>query len=124
MISRVILKFSKFRYRFWSIISGADIHRDAKICADLLLPHPSGVVIHRDAVIKPGCMIMQQVTIGQLSEPSAPKIGRGVYIGAGAKILGDISIGDSSKIGANAVVLIDVPENATAVGVPAMVIGK
>ena len=65
-------------------------------------------------------MVMQQVTIGQLSNPGAPKIGSGVYIGAGAKVLGAITVGDGAVIGANAVVLCDVPSGYTAVGIPAV----
>ena len=66
-------------------------------------------------------MIMQQVTIGQLSDGAVPIIGNGVYIGAGAKVLGGITVGDNAKIGANAVVLINVPAGKTAVGVPAII---
>lgn len=67
-------------------------------------------------------MIMQQVTIGQTAASLGPKIGMNVYIGAGAKVLGEVTIGDGAQIGANAVVLIDVPANCTAVGVPARVV--
>jgi serine O-acetyltransferase len=66
-------------------------------------------------------MIMQQVTIGQLAEEYAPTIGSHVYIGAGAKVLGRIVIGDRARIGANAVVLADVPADGTAVGIPARI---
>ena len=69
-------------------------------------------------------MIMQQVTIGQLADGRVPVIGNGVYIGAGAKILGGIVINDNAVIGANAVVLIDVPAGKTAVGVPAKILAK
>ena len=67
-------------------------------------------------------MIMQQVTIGELSDGLAPVIGSRVYIGAGAKILGKVIIGNGVRIGANAVVLCDVPDNSTAVGIPARII--
>ncbi len=88
----------------------------------MLLPHPNGVVIHPAAVVGANCLIFQQVTIGQGSRPGLPIIGGHVDIGAGAKILGGISIGNHAKIGANAVVLQDVPEGATAVGIPAQII--
>ena len=65
---------------------------------------------------------MQQVTIGQLSDPDVPVIGSGVRIGAGAKVLGKVTVGDHAKIGANAVVLRDVPAGWTAVGVPARLV--
>jgi len=89
-----------------------------------MLPHPNGVVMHRDAVIGVNCMIMQQVTIGQLAEGGAPRLGDGVYVGAGAKVLGEITIGDGASIGANAVVLSDVPPGCTAVGIPARVVRR
>lgn len=113
--------WGKVWHMFWTIISGSDIHRDATIDASVRFPHLTGVVIHQDTVIAEGCMIMQQVTLGQTASPGAPRLGRNVYVGAGAKVLGDILVSDNARIGANAVVLSDVPENATAVGVPARV---
>lgn len=110
------------RHRFWAAICGADIPINAKLGGGLLIPHPSGIVIHPDAVIGPNCLVFQQVTIGAGGKlPGVPKIGGHVDIGAGAKILGGVAIGDHAKIGANAVVLADVPAGATAVGVPAVV---
>lgn len=68
-------------------------------------------------------IIYHQVTIGVINNQNgSPQIGKNVFIGAGAKILGPIKVGNNAKIGANAVVLCDVPENATAVGVPARII--
>lgn len=110
---------SKWRFRVWSVICGTDIGLGASIGGGLRLPHPNGVVIHTDANIGNNCMIMQQVTIGQLAATGTPKIGNAVYIGAGAKVLGAICLGDHAAIGANAVVLMDVPSSRTAVGVPA-----
>ena len=115
-------KYAVLRHVLWSIVSGSDISRKAKIHYDLKLPHPIGVVIHRDVVIGPECMIMQLVTIGQLADGAVPVIGAGVYIGAGAKVLGGVRVGDNARIGANAVVLIDVPANSTAVGIPAKIV--
>jgi len=117
-------KIASLRWRFWSIVTASDISKETKIGGGLILPHPNGVVIHEKAVIGVNCMIMQQVTIGQLANEGAPVLGTNVYIGAGAKVLGDITIGNNVSIGANAVVLIDVPDNCTAVGVPAKVIIK
>lgn len=122
-ISSVLCFVAKWRFRLWSVICGADIGLGASIGGGLLLPHPNGVVIHSDAKIGNNCMIMQQVTVGQLAAAGAPKIGNAVYIGAGAKVLGAIVVGDHAAIGANAVVLIDVPSAATAVGVPARLVG-
>jgi serine O-acetyltransferase len=118
----LLKKWAALRHRFWSIITGTDIPINCKIGVELMLPHPNGIVIHRDAIIGNNCMIMQQVTIGQLAADIAPKIGNDVYIGAGAKILGAISIGNNVSIGANSVVLIDLPDGCTAVGVPARVV--
>ena len=81
------------------------------------------VVIHKNSVIGESCVIGSNVTIGGKSgSPGVPVIGDGVYIATGAKILGNISIGSGSVIGANAVVIRDVPQNAVVAGVPAKVI--
>lgn len=117
---RLLCAWAKLCYTFWTVISGSDIHRDASIALNVRFPHLNGVVIHRDAVIGEGCLIMQQVTVGQTAGSGVPAIGAGSYIGAGAKLLGPIRIGRNVRIGANAVVLQDVPDNATAVGVPAI----
>ena len=114
-------KLAVLRHRFWSIVTGADIPLNCCIGGGLLMPHPNGIVIHPAAVIGPNCLIFQQVTIGSRGD-GAPIIGGHVDIGAGAKVLGKISIGDNAIIGANAVVLIDVPAGATAVGVPATIV--
>jgi serine O-acetyltransferase len=87
--------------------------------------HQHGIVIHGNACIGNNCIIRQGVTIGNknMSAPfDAPHIGDNVNIGAGAKILGAISIGNNVIIGANAVVTKDVPDNAIAVGIPAKII--
>lgn len=84
------------------------------------MPHPNGVVIHPNAVIGPNCLIFQQVTIGSRGFNELPIIGGHVDIGAGAKILGAVKIGNHALIGANAVVLTDIPDGYIAVGVPAI----
>lgn len=121
-----VAKFLKpllvLRYRFWSTICGADIPLNSNLGGGLIMPHPNGIVIHPDAVIGPNCLIFQQVTIGTSSMPGLPKIGGHVDIGAGAKILGGITIGDHVKIGANSVVIEDVPDNCSVVGIPARII--
>ena len=117
-------KTASLNHRFWSILTASDISKFAHIAPDLQLPHPNGIVIHQDVTIGHNCMIMQQVTIGQLADGKVPIVGNGVYIGAGAKVLGGITISDNAIIGANAVVLIDVPKGKTAVGVPARILAK
>jgi serine O-acetyltransferase len=110
------------RHRFWSAVSGADIPLTCRLGGGLLLPHPNGVVIHPGAVVGPNCLLFQQVTLGAGSRPGLPTLGGHVDVGAGAKILGGVSIGDHARIGANAVVLDDVPAGASAVGIPARII--
>jgi serine O-acetyltransferase len=115
-------RIARLRHTFWSIITQSDIAIEARLGSGLMLPHPNGVVIHEDASIGDDCMIMQQVTVGMIGDSEVPSIGNRVYIGAGAKIIGKLAIGDGARIGANAVVLTDVPANSTAVGIPSRVI--
>jgi serine O-acetyltransferase len=119
VVSGLLRRYAQIRHLLLSILTASDIDPNAKLGARLKLPHPNGVVVHGNVVIGDDCMIMQQVTIGQLAEPDVPIIGSNVYIGAGAKILGKVTIGDNARIGSNAVVLCDVPADHTAVGVPA-----
>ena len=123
-VAWVLRNFGKLRHMIWTLLSASDIHRDATIATSVRLPHPNGVVIHQGAVIGKDCIIMQQVTIGQVAASGAPVIEAGAYIGAGAKVLGEITIGAGARIGANAVVLQDVPAGTTAVGIPARVISR
>ena len=119
---RLYLPFLVMLHRFWSAVCGADIPLNSKLGGGLILTHPNGIVIHPDARIGVNCLILQQVTIGVGTVPGLPIIGGQVDIGAGAKILGGIHIGDHAKIGANSVVLHDVPAGATAVGIPAKIL--
>ena len=110
-------KLAVLRHRFWSVVSGADIPINSEIGGGLLIPHPNGIVIHPSARIGPNCLLFQQVTIGDAN--GLPTIGGHVDVGAGARILGPIHVGDHARIGANAVVLADVPAGVTVVGIPA-----
>jgi serine O-acetyltransferase len=121
-MSVIVKKVAVLRHRFWSVITGADIPIITQIGGGLLMPHPNGIVIHADVKIGPNCLIFQQVTIGSKDDSKPPTLGGRVDIGAGAKVLGEINIGNYAKIGANAVVLIDVPEGKSAVGVPAKIV--
>jgi serine O-acetyltransferase len=112
-------KVAVLRHRFWAAVTGADIPLTSRIGGGLLIPHPNGIVIHPDASIGPNCLIFQQVTIGSREGKGVPTIGGHVDIGAGAKILGGVRIGDHARIGANSVVLRDVPEGWDAFGIPA-----
>lgn len=124
LLSWCIKKISVLRHRFWSVVTGADIPLNCKIGGGLLIPHPNGIVIHPEANIGSNCLILQQVTIGVLDKSGPPCLGNRVDCGAGAKILGKIVIGDDVLIGANAVVLNDIPSKSTAVGVPAKIVKK
>ncbi len=106
------------QHHFWSAVSGADIPLSSKIGGGLLIPHPNGIVFHPDVEIGPNCLVFQQVTLGTNGK-GLPHIGGHVDIGAGAKILGPITIGDHARIGANAVVTCDVGLGITVVGIPA-----
>jgi serine O-acetyltransferase len=119
-IGRLLRMYAVFRHRWWSAITGADIPLNCKLGGGLLLPHPNGIVIHPDAEIGPNCLLFQQVTIGERAG-GVPTIKGHVDIGAGAKILGRVTIGIHARIGANAVVLQDVPAERTAVGIPAKI---
>jgi serine O-acetyltransferase len=97
------------------------IGRGAEFGPGFVLIHSTGVVINGQVRGGSGIHIEHQVTIGAESRQS-PVLGNDIFIGAGAKIVGGVSIGDSARIGANAVVIDDVPANQTAVGVPARVV--
>lgn len=111
------------RHRWWTLVTGADIPLNCKIGGGLLLPHPNGIVIHPDAEVGPNCLLFQQVTIGEAGG-GVPTLEGHVDVGAGAKIIGRLRVGKHAKIGANAVVLLDVPSGATAVGIPAKILRR
>jgi serine O-acetyltransferase len=123
--AKIMCKFTKVRYYFWSVVSGAEIPIETKIGGGLLIPHPNGIVINGDSEIGINCLIHQQVTIGVTrGNPNPPKIGNHVDISAGAVVVGDITIGDHALIGANAAVIKNVAEYEIAAGVPAKKIGS
>ena len=97
------------------------IHPSASIGTSVFLDHATGIIIGAFAAVGDEVTILQNVTIGRKnSEPDrAPKIGRGVYLGGGSTVIGNVSVGDFAKVGAGAVVEHDVPPGCTAVGVPA-----
>ncbi len=110
-------RINVIQYRFWSVVTGADIPLNTQIEGGLLLIHPHGIVIDPTATIGANCLIFQQVTI-----VGGVKIGGHVDIGTGAKIIRPVTIGNHARIGANAVVLNDVPAGATVVGIPARIL--
>ncbi len=122
LMSRLMQCYFVLGHRFWSAVGGADIPLNSKIAGGLLLIHTNGIVIHPGATVGPNCLLFHQVTLGTHNDEQAPVLGSDVLVGAGAKILGGVRIGHHARIGANAVVLCDVPDGATAVGVPARVV--
>jgi serine O-acetyltransferase len=100
---------------------GVEIARDARIGAGVLFLHTVGIVIGGDTQIGDGVVFLGSNTLGSNKSGKFPRIGNRVVIGAGARILGAVTVGDGAVIGANAVVLRDVPPGASAVGVPAVV---
>lgn len=119
-IARFISQFSRF-------LTGIEIHPGAKIGKGLFIDHGMGVVIGETAVIGDNVTIYHGVTLGGTGKESGkrhPNIEDNVIIGAGAVILGNITIGKNAKIGANAIVVKDIPENSTAVGVVSRIIIK
>ncbi len=105
-----------------NVMGGCIIGRGADFGDGLVLVHSIGVVINTSVKGGRNVVIEHQVTIGA-EKGLSPRIGDDVFIGAGAKILGAVSLGNGAKVGANAVVLDDVPAGATVVGVPGRVVG-
>lgn len=118
IIPRVLSTFARF-------LTGIDIHPGAKIGRRFFIDHGMGVVIGETTEIADDVLIYQGVTLGGTSskpEKRHPTLERGVIVGAGAKVLGNIKMGRYSRIGAGSVVVNDVPDNATVVGVPGRVV--
>ncbi|MEW6294386.1 MAG: serine O-acetyltransferase [Pseudomonadota bacterium] len=116
-LARLFSHFTRF-------LTGIEIHPGATIGRRVFIDHGMGVVIGETAVIKEGCTLYHGVTLGGTSWNKGkrhPTLERGVVIGAGAKVLGPITVGEGAKIGSNAVVVREVPPGATAVGIPARI---
>ena len=108
-------------------ITGIEIHPGATIGRGMVIDHGMGVVIGETAEIGDNCTIYQGVTLGGTGKDVGkrhPTLGNNVMVGAGAKVLGPFTIGDNTKIAANAVVLEEIPENCTAVGIPAKIVRR
>ena len=113
----------KVLFKFIQIVTGIELPCEADIGRNFVIDHFGGIIISGYAKFGNDCRIRNGVVVGlrRLEEKFAPVIGNNVDIGAGAKLLGPITIGDNVIIGANAVVLSDVPANSIAVGVPAII---
>ena len=109
-----------------SQVLGVDIHPAARIGSSVFIDHATSVVIGETAVVEDNVSMLHEVTLGGTGKQTGdrhPKIRRGVLIGAGAKILGNVEVGEGAKIGAGSVVLDDVPPHVTVAGVPAKIVG-
>ena len=119
-IARLISQLTKF-------FTGIEIHPGATIGHGLFIDHGSGVVIGETTIIGNNCTLYQGVTLGGTGKDSGkrhPTLGNNVMVGAGAKVLGNFTVGDGAKIAAGAVVLGPVPPNCTAVGIPAHIVRR
>ncbi len=121
MLARIISSLARF-------FTGVEIHPGAYIGKQVVIDHGTGIVIGETAEIGDGVLIYHGVTLGGTGNERGvkrhPTVCSGAMLAAGSKILGDIKIGSYAKVGANAVVLEDVPDFATAVGIPARIIPK
>ncbi len=116
--ARMLSQIGKF-------FTGIEIHPGAKIGNGLFIDHGSGVVIGETSEIGDNCTLYHQVTLGGTGKERGkrhPTLGNNVLVGAGAKILGPFKVGDNAMIGANAVVLNEVPEDTTVIGVPGRIV--
>jgi serine O-acetyltransferase len=120
LLSRALSQFTRF-------LTGVEIHPAAKIGRRFFIDHGTGVVIGETAELGDDCLLYQGVTLGGTGNESGkrhPTLGSRVVVGSGAKVLGNIKIGDDVRIGANSVVLTDVPSNSTVVGIPGRVVRR
>ncbi len=126
-----LLKMGRTDFAFYlqsrsSLVFSLDIHPAAKIGRGLMIDHAHAIVIGETSEVGDNVSLLHSVTLGGTGKDEGdrhPKVGRGVLIGAGASILGNIKIGDCSRVAAGSVVLHDVPPNRTVAGVPAKIIG-
>ena len=119
---KFIARFVSQWSRFWT---GIEIHPGARIGRRFVIDHGMGIVIGETAEIGDDCLLYHGVTLGGTGKDQGkrhPTLGNNVMVSTGAKVLGPFKVGDGARIAANAVVLREVPENATAVGVPARVV--
>ncbi len=123
IVRKIFSLIYKILHRVVQVLSGMELPCEAVIGRGFVIDHSFGIVISGDARFGDHCRIRAGAVVGlnRVDRPGSPTIGNHVDIGAGAKLLGPITIGDNVLIGANAVVLCDVPANCIAVGVPAVI---
>jgi serine O-acetyltransferase len=118
-LARVVSHVARF-------FTGIEIHPGATIGKGVFIDHGMGIVIGETTVVEDGCTLYQGVTLGGTGKARGkrhPTLRRGVVVGCGAAVLGDITLGENVKVGAGSVVVRDVPDNCTVVGIPARVVG-
>lgn len=123
LLRRLLYPVYLFLYKLVQVVAGIELPCDVEIGRHFVIDHFGGIVISGYAKFGDNCRIRNGCVVGlaRVDDPCAPTIGNNVDIGAGAKLLGRIRIGDNVRIGANAVVVSDVPANSIAVGVPARI---
>jgi len=121
--------FARFCANITRILTGIEIHPEANIGKNFFIDHGTGVVIGQTTIIEDNVTIYHGVTlggvgrVGQVEEKRHPILKEGAIVGAGAQVLGNITIGEHAKVGSNSVVTNDIPDGTTAIGIPARVIG-
>ena len=116
---KLVAKYWVLIHWFWSLITQCEIHLNCEIGGGLILPHPTGIILHPESKVGVNCVIFHQVTLaGKVT------VGGHVDIGTGAKLMGPIEIGDHVQIGSNSVVTKDVDDKSVVAGVPAIVIAQ
>jgi len=121
---------ARFFANIGRILTGIEIHPEANIGKNVFIDHGTGCVIGQTAIVEDDVTMYHGVTLGgvgkegQVNGKRHPTLKKGSTVGAGAQVLGDITIGERAKVGANSVVTMDIPDGATAIGIPARVIGQ
>lgn len=121
---------ARFLANIGRILTGIEIHPEAKIGKNVFIDHGTGCVIGQTAIVEDDVTLYHGVTLGgagkegQVNGKRHPTLKKGSVVGAGAQVLGDITIGEYAKVGANSVVTMDIPDGCTAIGIPARIICK
>lgn len=116
---------AKLHAQFWRFFTGIEIHPGAKISPGVFIDHGIGLVIGETAIVEEDVVLFHGVTLGGTGKDKGkrhPTVKKGALVSAHAQILGPITIGENAKVGAGAVVISDIPDEATAVGIPAKVV--
>lgn len=123
VLRKLLSAVYKILYKLVQIVTGIELPCEVPLGRGFVIEHSGGIVVSGFARFGDNCRIRSGVVIGlsRVEDPCAPQLGNDVDVGAGAKLLGNIRIGNHVRIGANAVVITDVPDNCIAVGVPAVI---